>query len=171
MDEATASVDSQTDAVIQRIIRVDFAACTIISIAHRIPTVMDCERVLVIDAGECSLSFLPYHQMKTLHIHYSISLIMGKPSTKNKLFPIKEPRLDTCSQLLYRYVIFELESLCFRNCYLVITRLPISRVLGQSNIRTFFLKKSFEGKRNLADYIKTFQLSYDFTADVPFALF
>ncbi|KAF5202715.1 ABC transporter ATP-binding protein/permease VMR1 [Thalictrum thalictroides] len=35
----------------RRIIREDFAACTIISIAHRIPTVMDCDRVLVIDAG------------------------------------------------------------------------------------------------------------------------
>ncbi|KAI3927981.1 hypothetical protein MKW98_023582 [Papaver atlanticum] len=51
MDEATASVDSQTNSVIQKIIREDFSACTIISVAHRIPTVMDCDRVLVIDAG------------------------------------------------------------------------------------------------------------------------
>ncbi|KAK3021040.1 hypothetical protein RJ639_047287, partial [Escallonia herrerae] len=64
MDEATASVDSQTDAVIQKIIREDFSACTIISIAHRIPTVMDCDRVLVIDAGLAKEYDRPSHLLE-----------------------------------------------------------------------------------------------------------
>ncbi|KAF5941584.1 hypothetical protein HYC85_019226 [Camellia sinensis] len=64
MDEATASVDSQTDAVIQKIIREDFSACTIISIAHRIPTVMDCDRVLVMDAGRAKEFDAPSHLLE-----------------------------------------------------------------------------------------------------------
>ncbi|XP_057483825.1 ABC transporter C family member 4-like [Actinidia eriantha] len=64
MDETTASVDSQTDAVIQKIIREDFAACIIISIAHRIPTVMVCDRVLVNDAGRAKEFDKPSHLLE-----------------------------------------------------------------------------------------------------------
>ncbi|CAJ1877872.1 unnamed protein product [Sphenostylis stenocarpa] len=64
MDEATASVDSQTDGVIQKIIREEFALCTIISIAHRIPTVMDCDRVLVVDAGRAKEYDKPSNLLK-----------------------------------------------------------------------------------------------------------
>ncbi|KAF7834505.1 ABC transporter C family member 14-like [Senna tora] len=51
MDEATASVDSQTDTVNQEIMREDFSTTTVLSIAHRIPTVMDSDKVLVMDEG------------------------------------------------------------------------------------------------------------------------
>lgn len=52
MDEATASIDNTTDAMIQSMIRENFSDATVLTIAHRLNTILDSDRVLVLDDGE-----------------------------------------------------------------------------------------------------------------------
>ncbi|WVQ76019.1 hypothetical protein IAR50_005655 [Cryptococcus sp. DSM 104548] len=61
LDEATSSVDPETDALIQRIIQSQFSNTTIISIAHRLQTVAYYDRILVMDAGKVAELDSPLH--------------------------------------------------------------------------------------------------------------
>ena len=52
MDEATSNVDNDTDTVIQATIRTAFKDCTVLTIAHRLHTIIDSDRILMLEQGE-----------------------------------------------------------------------------------------------------------------------
>lgn len=64
LDEATSSVDFDTDHKIQQTIRKEFVDCSLLCIAHRIRTVADYDRILVLDHGEVKEFDTPYNLIR-----------------------------------------------------------------------------------------------------------
>ncbi|XP_047318964.1 putative ABC transporter C family member 15 [Impatiens glandulifera] len=87
MDEATASVDTATDNLIQKTIRKETNGCTVLTVAHRIPTVIDNDLVLVLDEGKILEFDWPYVLLKDTRSAFSklvMEFLRRSSSTTNK---------------------------------------------------------------------------------------
>ena len=80
MDEATASLDNETDAFLQQMIRKQFSNCTTLTIAHRLNTIMDADRVCVMDAGKVAEYDTPYNLLHKNGIFKGMVLAANDPN-------------------------------------------------------------------------------------------
>uniref|UniRef100_A0A8C3YH35 Multidrug resistance-associated protein 1 n=1 Tax=Catagonus wagneri TaxID=51154 RepID=A0A8C3YH35_9CETA len=77
LDEATAAVDLETDDLIQSTIRTQFEDCTVLTIAHRLNTIMDYTRVIVLDKGEIRESGAPADLLQHRGLFYGMAKDAG----------------------------------------------------------------------------------------------
>jgi ABC-type multidrug transport system fused ATPase/permease subunit len=64
MDEATANIDTATDEILLHTMKSSFENCTVLTVAHRITTVLDCDRILVMNAGKVAEFDSPKNLLK-----------------------------------------------------------------------------------------------------------
>lgn len=84
MDEATASIDNETDAAIQEMIRENFADATVLTIAHRLNTIMDSDRVLVLDEGRIAELDTPQNLLAKENGHFRAMVDKSREAHKEE---------------------------------------------------------------------------------------
>jgi ATP-binding cassette subfamily C (CFTR/MRP) protein 4 len=91
LDEATANVDPETDGLIQETIRRKFCDCTVLTIAHRLNTIMDSHKILVLDFGRVA-EFDSPHNLLQKHdgIFRGMIYAAGSNESKNLIAMIKK---------------------------------------------------------------------------------
>ncbi|XP_041078301.1 ATP-binding cassette sub-family C member 3-like isoform X2 [Polyodon spathula] len=77
LDEATAAIDLETDDLIQSTIRTQFEDCTVFTIAHRLNTILDYTKVLVLDKGEIAEFDTPTNLIAKKGIFYGMAKDAG----------------------------------------------------------------------------------------------
>nr|XP_049698223.1 ATP-binding cassette sub-family C member 4 isoform X1 [Helicoverpa armigera] len=88
LDEATANVDPKTDEFIQRTIRTRFADCTVLTVAHRLNTIMDSDRVMVMDSGRLVEFDHPYLLLSNPEGHFTKMVKETSEKMSAQLFQI-----------------------------------------------------------------------------------
>uniref|UniRef100_F7GMR5 ATP binding cassette subfamily C member 13 n=1 Tax=Macaca mulatta TaxID=9544 RepID=F7GMR5_MACMU len=73
LDEATASIDFETDKLVQTTIRKEFSDCTILTIAHRLQSIIDSDRVLVLDSGSIVEFEAPQNLIRQKGLFYEMT--------------------------------------------------------------------------------------------------
>jgi len=76
LDEATANIDIETEQTIQKLIHEEFADCTMLTIAHRLQTIIKSDRVMVMSFGKVAEYDSPANLMKNPKSHFT-KLING----------------------------------------------------------------------------------------------
>ncbi len=65
LDEATAAIDQETDDLIQKTLKMEFAHCTVLTIAHRLHTILDSDRIAVFEKGRLKEFDTPSNLLQT----------------------------------------------------------------------------------------------------------
>ena len=90
MDEATASIDEKTDELIQRMIRFEFKDTTVITIAHRLNTIIYYDKILVLEKGEIKEYDTPLALVKNEKTFLGRLIRKTGESYRNKIIALAE---------------------------------------------------------------------------------
>uniref|UniRef100_A0A8D2LSJ7 Cystic fibrosis transmembrane conductance regulator n=1 Tax=Varanus komodoensis TaxID=61221 RepID=A0A8D2LSJ7_VARKO len=114
IDEATANVDPRTDELIQKTIREKFLQCTVLTIAHRLNTIIDSDRIMVLDSGRLKEYAEPYILLQEKEsLFYKMVQQLGKAEAASIMETAKQVKCppspsptECCNYICLNYLLF-----------------------------------------------------------------